>query len=42
MMTLKLMANRLGNLDIPPSYHYDTVENANHMATQLNVRGGFP
>ena len=41
-ITLKLMAGRLGNLDVPPKYHLDTVENANLMASELDYRGGFP
>lgn len=41
-ISLKLMANRLGNLDLPPKYSLDTVENANQMALHLGVRGGFP
>ena len=41
-MTLKLMAGRLGNLDVPPKYYLDTVDNANLMASQLANRGGFP
>ena len=40
-MALKLMAGRMGNLDIP-QYHKDTVEGANDMATGLRQRGGFP
>lgn len=39
---LNLMGKRLGKLDIPPLYYRDTVENANHMAAQLEMRGGFP
>ena len=41
-MTLKLMANRMGNLDVPPKYYADTVDNANHMASGLQARGGLP
>ena len=41
-MTLKLMSGRLGNLDIPPKYYPDTVDNANLMASELSQRGGFP
>ena len=41
-MTLKLMAGRLGNLDVPPKYYPDTVENANLMASELVQRGGLP
>ena len=40
-LTLKLMGSRLGNTDFP-HYYKDTVENANHMAKQLAMRGGFP
>lgn len=39
---LNLMGRRLGNLDVPPYYFKDTVENANHIAKQLDMRGGFP
>ena len=39
---LNLMGRRLGSLEIPPRYYKDTVENANHMAKQLDARGGFP
>ena len=41
-MTLKLMAGRLGNLDVPPKYYPDTVDNANLMASELVQRGGLP
>jgi hypothetical protein len=41
-ITLKLMANRMGNLDVPPKYYIDTVDNANHMASGLQARGGLP
>jgi len=41
-ISLKLMANRLGNLDVPPKYYPDTVDGANHMAHALEARGGFP
>jgi hypothetical protein len=34
-ITLKLMAGRLGNLDVPPKYYVDTVDNANLMASEL-------
>jgi hypothetical protein len=36
------MGKRLGTLDVPPAYFRDTVDNANLMAQELNVRGGFP
>lgn len=39
---LKLMGGRLGTIDLPLHYYPDTVDNANHMATMLDVRGGFP
>lgn len=39
---MNLMGQRLGTLDIPPTYYTDTVANANHIAKQLQVRGGFP
>lgn len=32
----------MGNLDIPPRYYKSTVDNANHMAQALVVRGGLP
>ena len=41
-MSIKLMNSRLGNLDLPPKYYADTVENANLMASELAIRGGFP
>ena len=41
-MTLKLMASRLGNLDIPPKYYKDTVDNANLIGSELVQRGGLP
>lgn len=41
-IALKLMANRMGNLDVPPKYYVDTVDNANHLASGLQARGGFP
>ena len=40
--SLNLMEQRLGHLDVPPHYFKDTVDNANLMAQELNVRGGFP
>ena len=40
--SLDLMSRRLGTLSIPPTYYKDTVENANHIAKQLSMRGGFP
>ena len=39
--TLRLMNNRLGNLDLP-KYRTDTVEGANEMAKRLTAHGGFP
>ena len=39
---LDLMNKRMGNLSIPPKYYSSTIENANLMAQQLNMRGGFP
>ena len=41
-MALKLMGSRIGRLEVPPQYYADTVDNANLMASQLNVRGGYP
>lgn len=41
-LSLDLMNKRLGSLVIPPVYYRDTVDNANLMAEQLNVRGGYP
>ena len=41
-MAIKLMASRMGQLEVPPKYHYDTVDGANHMAAHLQARGGFP
>lgn len=41
-LSLDLMNKRLGSLAIPPVYYKDTVDNANLMAEQLNVRGGYP
>ena len=41
-ISLNLMNKRLGSLDIPPVYYRDTVENANLMAEQLNMHGGYP
>ena len=41
-LSLDLMNKRLGSLAIPPIYYKDTVDNANLMAEQLNVRGGYP
>ncbi len=41
-MALKLMAARMGNLEVPPKYHLDTVDGANDMAAHLQARGGFP
>ena len=41
-MTLKLIAFRLGNLDVHPKYYPDTVDNANLMASELVQRGGLP
>jgi len=35
------MGSRLGNTDFP-HYYKDTVENANHLAKALSMRGGFP
>ena len=40
--TITLMNRRMGNLDVPPTYYKDTIENANHMALALQVRGGLP
>ena len=40
--SLDLMRQRLGSLEIPPLYYQSTVENANLMAHQLDIRGGFP
>ena len=41
-IAIKLMNNRMGNLDIPPHYYSDTVDNANLMASHLVARGGLP
>ena len=41
-ITLKLMGKRLGDLSVPPLYHYNTVSGANEMANRLAIRGGFP
>ena len=41
-MTIKLMGNRIGRLQMPPHYYRDTVDNANLMADELEVRGGYP
>ena len=41
-MAIKLMANRMGKLDVPPIYYPDTVDNANLMASHLVMRGGLP
>ena len=41
-LTLKLMAGRLGNLELPPKYYPDTIDNANLMASELTQRGGLP
>lgn len=41
-LSLDLMNKRLGSLAIPPVYYRDTVDNANLMAEQLNVHGGYP
>ena len=41
-ITLKLMAGRLGNLNVPPHYYPDTVDNANLMGAELIARGGLP
>ena len=41
-IALKLMNQRLGNLDVPPKYYSDTVENSELMAHHLVARGGFP
>ena len=38
---LNLMNARMGGLE-KPKYKLDTVDGANHMARQLEVRGGFP
>lgn len=40
-MALKLMGGRTGHTDLP-HYYKDTVQNANEMAKQLKMRGGFP
>jgi hypothetical protein len=32
----------MGNLDLPPKYYGDTVDNANLMSAELKARGGFP
>lgn len=40
-MAQKLMAARMGNIDLP-KYHKDTVDGANDMAKHLAMRGGFP
>ena len=41
-LTLKLMAGRLGNIELPPKYYPDTIDNANLMASELTQRGGLP
>ncbi len=41
-MALKLMAGRLGNLELPPKYYPDPIDNANLMASELTQRGGLP
>lgn len=41
-MAIKLMNQRMGNLDLPPKYYSDTVDNANLMSAELKARGGFP
>ena len=41
-MAIKLMANRLGNTEIPPHYYLDTVDGANDIAAHLKARGGYP
>lgn len=41
-MSIKLMGNRIGRLQMPPHYYKDTVDNANLMASELEQRGGFP
>ena len=41
-MAIKLMENRIGRLKVPPHYYKDTVDNANLMADELEVRGGYP
>ena len=41
-MTLKLMAQRMGDTTVPPKYFGDTVPNANLMASELAMHGGFP
>ena len=41
-MAIKLMGKRIGRLEVPPQYYKDTVENANLMANELEVRGGYP
>lgn len=41
-MALKMMSERLGSLEIPPHYYSSTIDNANLMANQLQVRGGLP
>lgn len=41
-MSIKLMAKRLGNTELPPNYYLDTVENANSIAAHLKARGGYP
>ena len=40
--SIQLMNRRIGNLDIPPIYYKDTIDDANHMATLLEMRGGLP
>ena len=41
-MSIKLMESRIGRLKVPPHYYRDTVDNANLMADELEVRGGYP
>lgn len=41
-MAVKLMKSRIGRLQVPPYYYRDTVDNANLMADELEVRGGYP
>lgn len=41
-ISLQLMGQRLGTLDIPPLYYRDTVDNANLMADALEMYGGYP
>ena len=41
-IALQLMNNRMGNLEVPPTYYSDTVDGANLMAAALKMRGGLP